>query len=448
MTRVAASELPVKSQSGQGPSVILYLPPGPLFKNPGHPSHTQLSESRNPKAICPEDDREALTQGPPQHVLASLTSATVVTVNYRLGSSSIMPDESIASQDKSPSATKAQANIYRYPTPVHDTLAGFDWIQNTLKPAQLGVFGSHIGGSLALMLALTEAQSVYAVAAMEPVCDWPGLDEYCAIESPDTQMDHGDSLDQGRAPNKKSNRQNRRKPPRKGSPPDLISLLEAREQFFSSPERCFDAFASPILFLRSAGRDVPRAFPKYLTGPEYPVPTVKGPRKTTSAEQHSAPDGSLWDRDIYPDLEADESDASVNSAPTTRRRKALSRWPPYGLDYGLSGKTWPGPGHGFGRLQVTLPWVRILLSRGDLPAGLVDIDSSHSMTKQKDGGNGSTVLARQGEEMVSVMRRACFWGREKGFGERRVTLSRVNGNASVEGGSWLRSIFEGSNEED
>lgn len=372
-----------------------------------------------------------------------------MTVNYRLGTAPITSDDSIPNQDRSLSASKAQGHVYRYPTPVHDTLVGFDWIQDTFKPAQLGVFGSHIGGSLALMLALTEAQSVHAVAAMEPVCDWPSLDEYCAIESADVDTVRDTSREQDQeSTNKTPNRQTKKRHPRKRSPPDLIPLLAAREQFFSSPERCFDAFASPILFLRSAGRDVPRAFPKYLTGPDYPVPTVKAPRKTTSAEQHSAPDGSLWDRDIYPDLDADESDLSETSAPATRRRKALSRWPPYGLDYGLSGKTWTGPNHGIGRLQVTLPWVRVFLSRNDLPAGLVDVDSSHSVTKQKDGGNGATVLARQGEEMVSVMRRACFWGREKGFGERRVTLSRVDGDSSVEGGDWLRRVFEGSNDED
>lgn len=361
-----------------------------------------------------------------------------------------MPDESVVSQDKSLSARNVEENIYRYPTPVHDTLAGFDWIQDSLKPAQLGVFGSHIGGSLALMLALTEAQSVQAIAAIEPVCDWPGLDEYCAIESVGTQVDPYSSHGQDQvSTNQTPNRGTKGRPPQKRSPADLIPLLAAREQFFSSPERCFDAFASPILFLRSAGRDVPGTFPKYLTGSEYPVPTVKGPRKTTSAEQNSAPDGSLWDRDIYPDLDA-ESDSPETSAQPTRRRKALSRWPPHGLDYGLSGKVWSGPGHGIDRLQVTLPWVRIFLSRGDLPAGLVDLNSSHSVTKRKDRGNGPTVLARQGEEMVSVMRRACFWGREKGFGERRVTLSRVggDGDASADGGIWLRSVFEGSIEGD
>lgn len=136
-------------------------------------------------------------------------------------------------------------------------------------------------------------------------------------------------------------------------------------------------------------------------------------------------------------------------APSIRRRKALSRWPPYGLDYGHSGRTWSGPGPGIARLQVTLPWVRVFLSRGDMSAGLVDPESSsNSVTKQKEADSGSTVLARQGEEMVSVMQRACFWGREKGFGERRVTLSRVDGDPGAEAGRWLRSIFEGPNDED
>src|SRR6202012_4437702 len=100
----------------------------------------------------------------------------------------------------------------------------------------------------------------------------------------------------------------------------------------------------------------------YLTGPEYPVPTVKSVAKPISAENYSALNESLWDRDVYPDVDigSEDSDFSeTSSGPAIRRRKALSRWPPYGLDYGLSGSAWSGPSHGIGRLQMTLPWVRI-----------------------------------------------------------------------------------------
>jgi hypothetical protein len=47
--------------------------------------------------------------------------------------------------------------------------------------------------------------------------------------------------------------------------------------------------------------------------------------------------------------------------------------------------------------------------------------------------------------MVSVMQRACFWGREKGFGERRVVLSRALSDVDQfrEVGEWFRDVFEG-----
>jgi pimeloyl-ACP methyl ester carboxylesterase len=369
--------------------------------------------------------------GSPQHALASTASALVVTVNYRLGEihtpispSDATTQKAIEPPDQTQTPKSPQPISYKYPTPIHDTLAGFDWIRTHLKPAKLSIFGTHIGGSLSLMLALTEARSVKAVAAIEPICDWPGLDEYCTRESP--------KLEAGNNTTPKHKRQ-RKKP----APPDLVPLLEARSKFFSSPERCFDSFASPILFLRSAGRDVPRTFPQYLTGPEYPVPVLKEMR---SIEQYAS-DGSIRDRDLYSDLDGDEVDMS---ATVTRRRKALSRWPPYGLDYGLSGDTWSGPSDGIGRLEMTLPWVRVLV-RDSAGLGSGSLSAIESKKKTKDGGTGTTVLARQADEMVSVMRRACFWGREKGVGERRVTLSQMRSDNSVgeEVGDWFKDVFEG-----
>lgn len=425
--------------------MILCLPPGPLFNKPGDSSLLRTSESCDPK----ECESQLSATKSPQHVLASQASATVVTVNYRLGPAATLPDQSILNQRQNPSARMNKTSFHKYPTPIHDTLAAFDWLQNTFKPAKLGIFGSHVGGSLALMLALTEPQSLNAVATMEPVCDWPGLDDYCAMERAEPKLNRETSREQDQvSQNKAPSRRNKRKTSKIRSPPDLIPLLAAREQFFSSPERCFDAFASPILFLRSPGRDVPKAFPKYVTGSEYPVPTVKAPRRSISAGQYSGRGGSLWDSDIYSGLDAYRSDSSEYAAQATRRRKALSRWPPYGLDYGASARTWSGPGHGIGRLRVSLPWVRVFLSRGDMPAGSVDTGSPRSVRKLKYNGNGATVLARQGEEMVSVMRRACFWGHEERFGKRRVTLTGVDGNACGEGGRWLRGVFKGWVDED
>ncbi|KAJ5168767.1 uncharacterized protein N7482_004361 [Penicillium canariense] len=428
VTRPAPSSLPVQSQSrAPGPNVILYLPAGTMFQ--GRAGAVQRGGGSDVQVAARERkiDTADFTGLSPQHALATMTSATVVTVNYRLGevADAVSWDEEAAPNTPEklplsapePPTKGAQSSYFTYPTPIHDTLAAFDWIQTHLQPAQLGVVGTHIGGSLAIMLALTEAQSVKAVAAIDPICDWPGLDEYCTPEPIGLTESAGATItSQSPARLIKPKRSSKKGASRATAPPDLVSLLRAREALFASPERYFDAFASPILFLRSAGCDVPRAFPQYLTGPEYPVPVLKRTPKVTAAEQHDAPDGSLWNRDIYP--AADAEDADLGEVTVVRRRKALSRWPPFGLDYGSGGGSWSGGGTGVQRLQVTLPWVRIF-------------------------AEGETVLADQGGGDG-----VCFAA--GGFGERRVTFERVTGNepSGKEVGGWIGGIFAGSIRDD
>jgi hypothetical protein len=66
-------------------------------------------------------------------------------------------------------------------------------------------------------------------------------------------------------------------------------------------------------------------------------------------------------------------------------------------------------------------------------------------------GGEAGVLRAQGEELVEMMRRACFYGREKGVGETRVQLqkmadireSEVEGIMGVkEAAMWLREKLE------
>lgn len=73
---------------------------------------------------------------------------------------------------------------------------------------------------------------------------------------------------------------------------------------------------------------------------------------------------------------------------------------------------------------MTLPWVRVYVDGAE-------------------GEGKGSVLADQGEEMVSLMRRACFFGREKGFGERRVSLVRECGGLGEDVGRWFEGVFEG-----
>jgi hypothetical protein len=343
-----------------------------------------------------------------------MTSSTVVTINYRLGELAVPEDWPRPHSEHSD--TDLTRVTYRYPTPVHDTLIGFDWILETLQPSRLGVVGTHIGGSLALMLALTEPRYIHAVAALEPVCDWTSLDEFCTSSSAslDTSTHH------------------RKKPHH--APSDLVTLLEARERFFATPGRYFDSFASPILFLRSAGKDVPKAWPRYLTGPEYPIPLL-----TKESEESLDGEVELWDAYLPEDSDSGYDSAETSSTadgkeqPPVRRRKTLARWPPYGLDYGTSGPRQAWSREPVKKLEITLPWVRVFTKESlysDAASSTVE-DTEPSQpgdaTAQKPPSRrrrnqNATVLTRQANEMVDVMRRACFWGRESGFANERVSL--------------------------
>lgn len=177
------------------PSVLIHLPRGPFLPNPEHES-SLLSTLK-----------------------AELPITTVVQLNYRLGGEHV------------------------YPQHIHDTLAGYDWVKTHLLPkrgilragradhvGRVAVSGELIGGGLAAMLAVTECRigetGVVAAALSNPIVDWVGIDD-----------------------GKKSH-------PPNGEMQDL--LLSARNKLFKRPGHYFDSFASPLLFFRSPGRDVPK----------------------------------------------------------------------------------------------------------------------------------------------------------------------------------------------
>ncbi|RHZ45995.1 uncharacterized protein CDV56_103477 [Aspergillus thermomutatus] len=449
------------------PSVIIRLPSGPLFQREAEHDMNLPTTHQTPRTSLNSGNQD----GPRSEALASITSSTVVTINYRLGAPSTdLASELALSEDeeerrlsavKKQNASPSQV-FYRYPTPVHDTLAGFDWVQQTLRPARLGVIGTHVGGSLALMLALTEAQSVQAVAALEPICDWAGLDEHCLM---DEQQAHEENT---------ASKRTRGAGSRIPAAQDLVPLLEAREKFFTTAERYFDAFASPVLFLRSAGKDVPRTFPKYRTGPDYPVPVLvsnKPDRQPIDVWDLDTQDQAIHPQnDIYDSSETDlprvpESKSTVDPVDATiqgrtiRRRKALSRWPPYGLDYGSSASPhYHMHNYGIKRLEMALPKTRLFVrAREDehadpAPAPAPDGKRQHPRNPRKTPRR--SVLAQQAEEMVDLMRRACFWGREKGYGESRVTLSQVASasakwpvSGEEDAGRWLgETLFSGDSD--
>lgn len=153
--------------------------------------------------------------------IASNTNATVVQINYRL------------------------SDLNHFPTAIHDVLFGYDWVvkhmmtsratpypgRATSQPTRVGVLGDSIGGGLATMLALTECHAdgprISAAAVNDPIVDW-AFDDTTVAGTQDTVDATGSD-----------------------------QLLRARRKSFSKMEHCFDPFASPILFFRSAGLDIP-----------------------------------------------------------------------------------------------------------------------------------------------------------------------------------------------
>jgi hypothetical protein len=174
------------------------------------------------------------------------------------------------------------------------------------------------------------------------------------------------------------------------SPPDPTRLLSIRSKLFRTPETYFDAFASPILFLRAPGRDCPSENPDPFLTSTSPTAQVFGP----------------YDDDF-------DADPSTSSYQAPKRRKVLRRWPPNTTDPTLP------------------PFTRVYV--------------------RDSAGGEAGVLRAQGEELVELMRRACFYGREKGLGEARVQLQKMEDRpeSEVEGmigirdaAIWLRDKFE------
>jgi acetyl esterase/lipase len=175
--------------------------------------------------------------------LALGANATVVRLNYRL------------------------SNQYPYPTPIHDVLAGYDWIKSHLghdtdvsgdirqviQARKLGICGELIGGSLAGMVAVTEChtdqQGISAAVLGNPISDWT------ALFPPDQHTDRSEPTALPQHIAKKPTTSN----VKSHDGPTIGSLLSLRDTIFPQPAKFFDPFASPSLFFCTPGFDLPPA---------------------------------------------------------------------------------------------------------------------------------------------------------------------------------------------
>lgn len=220
--------------------VLIYLPAGPVVPE------------------CVEEEERIIS------TLSATSGATVAKIDYRASSQ------------------------YQCPTPVHDVLSGYDWIRENLlqdgfsRPivGRMGVCGELVGGSLSVMLALTECRPgesrIAAAAVNNPIVDWvfpddlPTVSEAELLEppAPDETALLADEDPMGvtdrSVPNSHTNR-TKKNPKRAAKMPlptawqlhsdnvsiPTVTLTAVRDEVFRRPEDYFDRFISPIHFFRS-----------------------------------------------------------------------------------------------------------------------------------------------------------------------------------------------------
>lgn len=386
---------------------------------------------RLPSGPYPEDStKTSITFPDTRDLVKHFPDVTFVDLQYRLGRKS-----------------NAQQELdHRFPTPIHDVFAAWDYIINKDSPhnrnsegnvqqPKICLYGRNIGGALALTLALTNPTQIHAVAVQEPLVDWPILDELASIES-----DQPSNSSAGRI--KGAGRKHDEREALAAAARELIKL---RTRIFRTPSGYFDSFASPVLFLRAPGRDTPTTktampleedlgvtdktimrygddeddsetieYKNNAFGPYdddwHTIGIPSTSNKHTASETSSVIDSSPSTENSNTPLEQPLTDLSywtprnISEQPPSsspRRRKVLRRWPPIAQPE-----------------DVVLPYINIILNKPD-SSNYADINETHHTDL-------SPVLRSQGLELLELLRRACFWGREKSFAEERVTLTEIS----------------------
>ncbi|KAK4945617.1 hypothetical protein LTR10_015236 [Elasticomyces elasticus] len=322
-------------------------------------------------------------------------------------STQLSPTTSLASINYRLGLQDAQTEPTTFPVAIHDVATAFAYVTSSTSrfnegqndPPKVCLMGSHIGGALATMLAFTEPNDIHALAAVEPMVDWVGLEEIVeqlrAVEdTPRKRMRHKSNLRFGVDD--------------RSVVAAVDDLIKLRAQLFPTPSSYFDPFAGPMLFLRAPGRDTPLGntvgdqMVKDLgldeTDGGYGGDNLS---RSMGDESNSASTSSATSPHVANATFVSDIITSATTSPQTppRRRKVLQRWP------------------SVGRPESTLlPHVKVFVE------ALRDQPDTESPTIDARLGH-SALMRAQGSELVELMRRACFYGREKGFAEERVQLN-------------------------
>ena len=219
----------------------------------------------------------------------------------------------------------------QFPLPIHDVLAGYDWIQNHMLPkraitragrsehvGKVAVCGELIGGGLATALALTECRvgqpGIMAAAVNNPLVDWASVKESTS----------------------KTGKLYSKAPAKEADEIKLgvREILNLRKTVFKKPDQYFDPFASPILFFRSAGVEVPQPALNELLDDMEQLTMLE--REQAHPGEHSTSDTPVGNC-MRQDGSDDQAEESKRKASRRFPSKALGlRLPPFHISAGVS----------------------------------------------------------------------------------------------------------------
>ncbi|KAL3421715.1 hypothetical protein PVAG01_05871 [Phlyctema vagabunda] len=326
-----------------------------------------------------------------------LSSHPVARINYRW--------------NHQPSSHLTSSPLYQnhsFPTPLHDVLYGYSWLVSYLSAPEFYVYGSHLGGTLATSLALTESRAtrikntskIRGLIAKDAIFDWTGV----ATSKDDTRGDEGGSHD----PERESHR-------RLWTTQTLHAL---KTRLFSEPAQCFDSFASPILFFRSAGLAIPESFP--------------GLRPAASLRSSVSLDDIFLDEDgniVERQKPAPESPSApaptAHALPAEATRRSHLTFPPRG-----SG--------------LRIPRSLIMSTLASIPLAALTRRGKPTRTRARARTTeGEGELEAQAQEMCHVMQRSITLHESK---DRRVWDDSFDAHTEAETRVRYRTLVEGDAE--
>ncbi|KAH9205347.1 hypothetical protein DL95DRAFT_90292 [Leptodontidium sp. 2 PMI_412] len=274
----------------------------------------------------------------PSYLLTPRTA--LASINFRWN----IPSPS-ASSSKSPPKLLSSNPSYAhhpFPTPLHDTLAGYTFLLSTLLPRfcpqptsptttstvaktrqsiyassspspflpiqrPLLLYGSFLGGTLATSLALTEnftsrslPTKIVGLITKNAVFNWTDI---VTSPSPLTSPPSSSSSFQSQPPSSHQDVNSR------DSNWDIQTLHSLKKNLFTNPASAFDSFASPTLFFRTSGLAIPQSWPTADEAED------EGPRANSTYSTHLSLSPSEIE-DLWPSEEESLS-PSPSQNPTT-----------------------------------------------------------------------------------------------------------------------------------